>query len=167
MTGRVVSWFSCGDASAVCSKLVLADYRSTHLVDIVRCVVPEEHADNDRFAAECERWFDHPITNMRSQEFTGCEEVWRTRRYMSGVAGAPCTIEMKKAVRWDYEQQFHPDLQAFGYTGEECKRAQDFRQSNPEVNLVTPLIDRGCCLPDDTHQSLGVLRTKATRSLPT
>jgi hypothetical protein len=54
---RIVSWFSCGTASAVNTKLVLAEYSTTHDVRIARCIVPEEHSDNDRFAADCERWF--------------------------------------------------------------------------------------------------------------
>lgn len=145
---RLVSWTSCGDASAVCGKIVLADYGANHQVDLVRCFVPEEHPDNDRFCADLEKWYGHPIITMCSQEFGSCEEVWRKRRYMAGVAGAPCTLEMKKAVRWDYERQFHPDLQAFGYTVEERDRAEDFRRNNPDVRLITPLIDKGLTKAD-------------------
>jgi len=33
------------------------------------------------------------------------------------------------------------DIQVFGYTTEERKRAYRFRQQNPDVNLSTPLIE--------------------------
>lgn len=143
MDPLIVAWFSCGHASAVTAKLVLETYATTHEVVIARCVVPDEHPDGDRFASDCEAWFGHPITNLRSAGYADCEAVWRDRRYMSGVAGAPCTIEMKKAVRWAFEQERNPALQAFGFTADEAKRAVRFRQQNPFVGLVTPLIDAG------------------------
>lgn len=140
---RIVSWFSCGTASAVNTKLVIRDFAATHDVAVARCIVPEEHPDNDRFAKECETWFGQPVINLRSEEYESCNDVWRKRRYMSGTRGAPCTIEMKKAVRWAFEQSWHPDIQAFGFTVEETARTQRFRSTNPEVHLVSRLIDLG------------------------
>jgi hypothetical protein len=52
---RLVSWFSCGTASAVNTKLAIAKYGDTHDIIVARCIVPEEHPDNDRFAVDCER----------------------------------------------------------------------------------------------------------------
>jgi hypothetical protein len=140
---RIVSWFSCGTSSAVNTKLVLARYAPTHDISIARCIVPEEHEDNGRFAAECEAWFGHPIINLRSAEYINCEDVWTRERYMSGTDGARCTVEMKKAVRWAFEKEWRPDIQAFGFTADETKRAKRFREHNPEVHLVYPLIDEG------------------------
>lgn len=145
---RIVSWFSCGDASAVASKLVLTRYGKTHEVAIARCVVPEEHPDNDRFARDCEAWFGHPVTALASTDYASCEDVWTRRHFMSGPTGAVCTIEMKKAVRWAFERSWHPDLQAFGYTATEQDRVDSFRAQNPEVTLVTPLIDEGLTKED-------------------
>lgn len=145
---RIVFWFSAGTASAVNTKLGLAKYRATHETAVARCIVPEEHPDNDRFARECETWFDHPILNLKSTEYESCEAVWRKRRYMAGVKGAPCTIEMKKAVRWAFEESWHPDSQGFGYTAEEGGRAEQFRQQNPEIDLVTMLIQKGLTKQD-------------------
>lgn len=147
---RIVSWFSCGNASAVATKLVLARYGAQHEVAVARCIVPEEHPDNDRFAADCAAWFGQPVLELRSDEYESCEAVWTRERYMSGVGGAPCTREMKKAVRWAFEREWNPDQQAFGYTVEERDRAARFRQQNPEVRLVTPLIDEGLT-KDDCH----------------
>lgn len=140
---RIVSWFSCGTASAVNTKLVLAAYGETHDIAIARCIVPEEHPDNDRFAADCEQWFGQSVINLRSTEYASCEDVWTRERYMAGIGGARCTVEMKKAVRWAFEKEWNPDLQAFGYTAEEVSRANRFRRGNPEVALVTLLIKRG------------------------
>jgi hypothetical protein len=137
---RLVSWFSCGTASAVNTKLVLARYGETHDITVARCLVPEEDSDNDRFAADCEAWFGHPILNLKSTEYASCEEVWEKTRYMAGIGGARCTVEMKKAVRHAFEREWHPDLQAFGYTADETDRADNFRRTNPEVALVTLLI---------------------------
>jgi hypothetical protein len=145
---RIVSWFSAGDASAATTKLVLAQYGATHEIAIARCMVPEEHPDNDRFAADCAVWFGQPVIELRSTEYASCEDVWTRKRYMSGVAGAACTLEMKKAVRWAFEQAWQPDLQAFGYTVDEQDRADRFREQNPDVRLVTPLIEAGLSKED-------------------
>jgi len=147
---RIVSWFSCGTASAVNTKLVTAKYSDTHDITVARCIVPEEHPDNDRFAAECETWFGVPVLNLASTEYESCEDVWRKRRYISGIGGAPCTLEMKKRVRQDFERRWMPDLQAFGYTAEEKPRVERFQRQNPEVRLVSLLVERALT-KDDCH----------------
>jgi hypothetical protein len=40
---RLVCWYSCGAASAVATKLAIAQYGLTHDIVIARCVVREEH----------------------------------------------------------------------------------------------------------------------------
>jgi hypothetical protein len=140
---RIVTWFSCGTASAVTAKLTLSLYSETHDVCIARCVVPEEHPDNDRFAAECAKWFGQPVLDLRSADYANCEAVWRHQRYMAGPGGARCSKEMKKHVRQAFERDWMPDLQAFGYTVDEKRRVDRFRQHNPDVRLVTPLITAG------------------------
>jgi hypothetical protein len=147
LSGRVVAWFSAGAASAVAAKLALCRYTDAEVV-IARCVIPSEHEDNDRFAADCERWFGQPIRNLRSTEFADTWDVWEKRRYIAGVAGAPCTTELKKAVRHQFEMDWQPDVQVFGYTAEERLRVNRFRQNNPEVRLVAPLIDAGLSKAD-------------------
>lgn len=145
---RIVSWFSCGTASAVATKLVVAAYWDTHDIAVARCVVPEEHPDNDRFAAECATWFGRPVISLSSAEYASCHDVWTRRRFMAGPHGAVCTIEMKKAVRWAFEREWKPDLQAFGYTADETDRAERFRDQNPDVRLITPLIEQGLSKQD-------------------
>lgn len=145
---RIVSWFSCGTASAVATKLVIAAYWDTHDIAVARCVVPEEHPDNDRFAAECATWFGRPVISLSSAEYASCHDVWTKRRFMAGPHGAVCTIEMKKAVRWAFEREWEPDFQAFGYTADETDRAERFRDQNPDVRLITPLIEQGLSKQD-------------------
>jgi len=45
-------------------------------------------------------------------------------------------------------QRAETDMQVFGFDGAEMDRAFDFREHNPEVTLVTPLIARGMSKPD-------------------
>lgn len=145
---RIAALFSCGEPSAVMVKIMLSERVRSDAFAIIRCVVPNEHPDNDRFAADCEKWWDHPITNIRSTEYDDCWDVWETRRYLNGHTGAPCTLEMKKRPRQDWEREWLPDVEAYGYTSEETKRVATFRKQNPEINLDTPLIRAGLSASD-------------------
>ncbi len=141
---RVACMFSCGESSAVATKLKMAEMRGRpHELAIVRAIVTNEHADNDRFAADCERWFGHEITNIRSADYGDCWDVWEKRRYLNGHAGAPCTLEMKKAPRQDWEREWLPDVEVFGFTVDEQRRADNYRRQNPEIAIDTPLIRAG------------------------
>jgi hypothetical protein len=135
-TTRIVCWFSAGAASAVATKLLLAERRNAE-VAIVRVIVPEEDPDNDRFAADCAAWFGQPIREIRSTEWASCEELWEARRYMSGPNGAICTGQMKKVPRYAFEAEWHPDQHVFGFTAEEGHRIENLR---PEVpGILAPL----------------------------
>lgn len=144
---RIAVMFSCGEPSAVAVKVLQSELRQRHTqsyeLAVVRCIVPNEHPDNDRFAAECAEWFGQEIINIRSDEYDDCWDVWETRRYLNGHNGAPCTLYMKKHPRQLWESEWLPDLEAFGFTTEEQKRAKQFRLQNPEINLDTPLIRAG------------------------
>lgn len=137
---RVVCWYSCGVASAVATKLAIEKYKDTHEVVIARCVVREEHPDNDRFASDCEKWFGMKITNLINEEHDGSVyNVITKRRYISGTQGAPCTMLLKKQVRLDF--QLPDDLHVFGYCVEEMERYDSFIDSN-NIKCEAPLIDR-------------------------
>jgi hypothetical protein len=144
---RIVVWFSAGAASAVAAKLTLAAYPADDVV-IARCIVTNEHHDNDRFAADCATWFGRPVLELRSADYADAWAVWEKRRYLNGIAGAPCTLEMKKAPRQQFERDWMPHASAFGFTMEERKRADRFREQNPDVRLLTPLIDAGLSKAD-------------------
>ncbi len=144
---QIVGWFSCGNNSAVMSKLLLDQYPNDD-VRIVRCVVDNEHPDNDRFHADVERWIGRPIERRASTEFKDCWEVWETRKYLSGIKGAPCTGAMKKAVRHEFEREWWPDFQAFGFSADEGQRAVKFKNNNPEIRLINPLAKAGITKPE-------------------
>ena len=54
---RKVSWFSCGAASAIATKLSNPDV-------IAYCETGSEDYDNKRFMTECEKWFEKEITGI-------------------------------------------------------------------------------------------------------
>ena len=136
---RVVSWFSCGAASAVATKLALQEYPD---LIIAYCEVEEEHPDNKRFLKDCEKWFGKEIIILGNDKYKrSIHEVFKKTRYIAGVAGARCTKELKKQVRIDFQQP--NDIQVFGYTAEEEHRLDRFIDANNEVNIIAPLIEHG------------------------
>ena len=142
---RVVSWFSCGAASAVATKLAISAQEAT--ITVVYCEVKEEHPDNKRFLKDCEKWFGQEIIILGNDEYKrSIDEVFWRRRYLSGVAGAPCTLLLKKEVRKQFEQP--NDIQVFGYTTEEQSRVDRFIDANNDVDIETPLIDKGLTKQD-------------------
>lgn len=138
---RIVVHFSCGAASAVAAKLALAVY-SPQQVAIVRAWIEEEHADNDRFSADCERWFNHPITILRDEKYgASVLEVWRRERYIKGPSGASCARALKRKLLASFSQP--GDLHSVGFTAEEEDRLDEIRRNNPTMAWESLLIERG------------------------
>lgn len=137
---RIVSWFSCGAASAVATKKAIEKYGKENFI-VACCVVANEHPDNERFLQDCEKWFGLPVLRLKSDKYADCWEVWEKTKFLVGPFGARCTLEMKKAVRNKFQRV--SDIQIFGFTKEEQPRAERFKENNPEVNLETPLIELG------------------------
>jgi hypothetical protein len=135
---RVVVWFSCGAASAVAAKLVLADCPEAVLA---YCETNAEHPDNERFMADCEAWLGKSVTRLSSAEYVDTWHVWEDRRYLAGIAGAPCTGALKKAPRIAFQKC--GDIHVFGYTSDENDRAALFCRNNPDLIAQFPLIRRG------------------------
>lgn len=48
--GRIISWFSCGAASAVASKLAIQEHGE---VEVIYQETHSEHPDNERFLVDC------------------------------------------------------------------------------------------------------------------
>ena len=138
---RIVSHFSCGAASAVATKLVLCQYPAEQVL-ILRAWIKEEHEDNDRFSADCERWFGHPITVLRDTKYgASVLEVFRRRRYLKGQFGAPCAKALKRDV---LEAASLPsDIFVLGYTAEEEDRVDNFIDANNGRKVICPLVERG------------------------
>jgi len=133
---RRIAHFSCGAASAVATKLSTVD-------EIWYASTGAEDADNARFMTDCERWFGQPVRVIRSKEYSSTWEVWERKRYLSGVAGAPCTGELKVGPR--LAEQRPDDIHIFGYTADsnDIRRAKIMRENWPDLNVEFPLIERG------------------------
>lgn len=140
---RLVIWFSCGAASAVAAKLAITENAGKLPVVVVRCYLAEEHEDNERFAADCERWFGVPITTIRSEEYPDGSifSVFEKRRFISNMHGAPCTKALKRLPREAYQRP--DDLHVFGYTAEERARYDAFLDANNGIRDWPILIERG------------------------
>lgn len=140
---RVVAWVSAGAPSAVAAKLTARKYADTHEVVFAYCETGMEHPDNDRFLADIVRWTNHPITRLKSTKYKDTWDVWESRKYLSGIDGAPCTTELKIVPRVDFQRA--DDIHVFGYTEDsnDMRRAKSLREHFFELTIETPLIDRG------------------------
>ena len=108
---RVVSWFSCGAASAVAAKMALDKFGPG--VEVVYCDTSRnEHPDNARFMADVERWLGVKVSFLSSEKFKTVEEVFAKQRYMAGPHGAPCTVALKKVPRFKWQRA--DDIHVFG-----------------------------------------------------
>jgi hypothetical protein len=142
MEPRIVCQFSCGAASAVATKLALAKYSETHDVQILNAFLVEEHPDNRRFLADCERWFGRTVTVLRDEKYgASIIRVFEKTRFMASRHGANCTKILKRKLMDDWKQP--GDVMVLGYTAEEADRLEDFRDRNPDRPVIAPLIDAG------------------------
>lgn len=137
---RIICQFSCGAASAVATKLALAQFGDTHDVQILNAFVKEEHPDNRRFLADCETWFGRPVTVLRNENFNASIiEVFRRKQFMASRRGAPCSAALKRTLMDDWK--LPGDVMVMGYTAEEEGRYEDFKVSHPTA--LAPLIEKG------------------------
>lgn len=109
----------------------------------VHCATGAEHPDNDRFERDCAAWFGRQVITLRSDEYADTWSVWESERYISGTEGAPCTRALKVEPRLDFQRP--DDIHVFGYTADsnDQRRAKRMREAYPELEIKTPLIDRG------------------------
>jgi len=144
----IVVWFSCGVASAAAAKMTLWSYTGDD-VRVVYCPVREEDDDNIRFRMDVEKWLEVPIELASNAKFPNCSarEVWERRRFMSGPKGAPCTIELKKEARYQWEKIHRPEWHVLGFTADEKARHKRFTMTERE-NVLPVLIDAGITKAD-------------------
>ena len=135
---RTISHFSCGAASAVATKLML-----DQIDEIWYAETGAEDADNKRFMRDCEAWWGRSVRIISSEKYSSTWDVWEKRRYIAGVAGAPCTAELKVAPQ--VREQRPDDVHIFGYTADsnDIRRAKAIRDNWDDLTVITPLIDRG------------------------
>jgi hypothetical protein len=133
---KKIGWFSCGAASAVAVKLTDAEP--------VYCDTGAEHQDNVRFMEDCRLWFGRSsIRILKSEEYKDTWDVWERTRWLAGIDGARCTVELKVRPRLVYQEP--GDIHVFGYTadGPDVARANRLQETYPELVIETPLIERG------------------------
>lgn len=110
---------------------------------VAYCETGAEDHDNERFMRDCEQWFATTVTRLKNDKWRDTWHVWETRRFLSGIAGAPCTGELKAAPRLAF--QMPDDIHVFGYTADanDVRRAEALRENWPDIHIKTPLIDAG------------------------
>lgn len=146
----IAVWFSCGAASAVAAKKTIEQYGETHNVIVVNNPVANEHEDNTRFLKDVEKWIGQEIRFATNPDFPSCDivDVFEKRKYISGVAGAPCTKLLKKEARYHFEKTNVIDWHVLGFTVDEKARHERFSKFE-RGNTIPVLIDlnltKGSC----------------------
>lgn len=141
---RIVCQFSCGAASAVATKLTLAQHSDAV---IINAFIANEDDDNRRFLADCEKWFGKTITVLRDTKYDAdINTVFRRVGFIKSRRGAACTMRIKRGLLDKWRQA--SDVLMLGYTAEEQDRLDDFREHFPDIEVLTPLIERGLTKED-------------------
>jgi hypothetical protein len=148
----ITVWFSCGAASAVAAKKTLELYGDSNKVIIVNSPVKEEHEDNQRFLKDVETWLRVSILTATNRRFPDASAitVWDKRKYMSGIKGAPCTSELKKNARFQFEMSNPSDHIVLGFTADEKERHERFTLSE-RSDVLPVLIDLNITKQDCFH----------------
>lgn len=157
---RVIAvWFSCGAASAVAAKKTIEKYGDTADIRIVNNPIDEEDEDNRRFLKDVEKWLDHPIEIARNSKLkhTSARKVWEDAKYMSGIRVAPCTTQLKRQARQEWEANNRFTDIVLGFTADEYKRHERFVLTE-RSNVIPVLIDESISKMDcfDIIQAAGI-----------
>lgn len=142
--GTIAVWFSCGAASAVAAKKTIEKYGGGHVIRVLNNPVAEEDEDNVRFLKDVEAWLGVSIERVIPSKYPSASavEVWEKSRFMSSPHGAPCTLELKKRARQEWEQSNSADWHVLGFTADEKRRHERFVKTERD-NLLPVLIDEG------------------------
>lgn len=138
----VVVWFSHGAASAIAWQETLRVYGDRCNVVAVNNPVAEEDEDNLRFGKDVAEWLGRELIEWVNPKFpnASCLEVWDWAKAMSFPHGAPCTRELKKLARLDYEKKHSVDWHVLGFTADEKHRYDRFVMTE-RANVLPVLID--------------------------
>jgi len=144
----IAVWFSCGAASYTALKVTLEKYPKCNVLALNNPIA-EEDEDNIRFLNDAAERLGVDIISVTNRNYpsNSCVDVWETRKYMSGVGGAPCTGELKKKARQQWERENHTDWIVLGFTAEEKHRHDNFVTSERD-DLLPVLIDSGITKSD-------------------
>lgn len=138
---KIAVWFSCGAASAVAAKLTLEQYPNCK-VNILNSPIAEEDEDNRRFLLDVQDWLGQKIEIVASDKYKNqsAVDVWKHKKFMSSIHGAPCTVELKKRPRQIWEQNNKVDWHVLGFTWEEKSRHERFVLTERD-NVIPVLIN--------------------------
>jgi len=138
----IAVWFSCGAASAVAAKKTIEMYGDTHIVRVINNPIAEEDIDNNRFLLDVQAWLGQEIETAINSKFPTCSivDVWEKRKAMSFPMGAPCTTELKKKARQEWEKNNAHDYIVLGFTYEEKRRHERFKLTERDT-ILPVLID--------------------------
>jgi hypothetical protein len=146
----IAVWFSCGAASAVAAKLTIEKYGASNSVLVINNPVDEERPDNRRFLKDVEKWIGQEIRIAYNKDInhSSAAKIWESRKYMSNRKGAPCTMLLKKTVRYQIEKEILIDYHVLGFTKDELERHQRFvtyERNNVIPVLIENNISKGRC----------------------
>tara|TARA_R110000803_G_scaffold204706_1_gene270921 strand:+ start:1167 stop:1901 length:735 start_codon:yes stop_codon:yes gene_type:complete len=138
---KVAVWFSCGAASAAALKLTVDKYGADNVYAVNNPVV-EEHYDNKRFAEDVANWVGIDIQYAVNSKYplASVVDVFDRRKGMSFPHGAPCTVELKKRARQEWEKSNPVDWHVLGFTVDERNRHDRFVMTERD-NVLPILID--------------------------
>lgn len=146
----ILGWFSCGITSAVACKIAIDKWQD---VEPYYMDIDTAHPDNERFIADCEKWFGKKIYRLKSRLYKDQFDVIEKTGYVNGTDGARCTKELKKNVRFDFEERQKPDLfnpdrpqianqiHGFEWDVKQIKRAIDYTIDYGYTYPLFPLIE--------------------------
>ncbi len=138
MEARVISWFSCGAASAYATYLANRKYEN---LEVIYCRVRQEHESNLEFINDFQRRTNIFVKIIENEQFAGdIYAVFRKRKFIKSPQGAPCTMILKKEMRKKY--QLPGDIHIFGFPVEEIERAYDLQDSEPDLIIDNILYDK-------------------------
>lgn len=157
-----IAWFSCGATSAVACKKALQLYEDVRIIYIE---TGSGHPDNERFLKDCEKWYGQRIEIWHNEKYKDVDDVLLKRKFINSDHGAACTLQLKKAVRYQIQDEageWEGQVWGFDFCPREINRAIRFKEQYPETKPLYPLIELGITKED----ALGML-WKAGIEIPT
>ena len=138
---KIAVWFSCGAASAAALKLTVDKYGVDNVYAVNNPVI-EEHHDNKRFAEDVANWVGIDIQYAINSKYplASVVDVFDRRKGMAFPHGAPCTVELKKRARQEWEKNNRVDWHVLGFTVDERNRHDRFVMTERD-NVLPILID--------------------------
>lgn len=154
----IAVYFSCGAASAIAVKETIRLYGEKCNILIVNNPIKEEDSDNQRFLQDVAKWLNTDIQTAVNSKFKSCScvEVWDDENMMSSANGfAPCTKQLKKKARYEWEIKNRPDWTVMGFTKEEKGRFDNFQINERPASLyVLENITKGECFQIVTNAGI-------------